>query len=87
MEEYCVALADYYIYDLMRTFARATRALALYDTQTCLDLLDTLPSVHQRSPWVMSMVGKAHYERTEYASVRVTLSLVPYVSWLTALWR
>ena len=83
MDEYCSALAEHYIFELMRTFARATRALALYDTQTCLDLLDTLPSVHQRSPWVMAMVGKAHYEKTEYASVRGLLSLAVYVLQLT----
>jgi anaphase-promoting complex subunit 3 len=80
MEEYCSACADHYVYELVRTFAKATRALALYDTQACLDILDTLPTAHQRSPWVMSMVGKAHYEKTEYAAV----SILAYLPSLTS---
>jgi anaphase-promoting complex subunit 3 len=69
--DYCAALAEHAVYELTRHFAKATRAMALYDTQTCLDALDKLPAVHQRTPWVMAMVGKAHYERTEYAAVRI----------------
>jgi hypothetical protein len=69
-EAYEVELADQYIYDLMRLFASATRALAMYNTALCMEELDKLPHVHQRSPYVMAMVGKAHYERTDYTSVR-----------------
>ena len=69
-EAYEVELADQYIYDLMRLFASATRALAMYNTSLCMEELDKLPHVHQRSPYVMAMVGKAHYERTDYTSVR-----------------
>jgi len=54
----------------MRLFASATRALAMYNTALCMEELDKLPHVHQRSPYVMVMVGKAHYERTDYTSVR-----------------
>jgi hypothetical protein len=68
-EAYEVELADQYIYDLMRLFASATRALAMYNTALCMEELDKLPHVHQRSPYVMAMVGKAHYERTDYTSV------------------
>jgi len=71
---YEIELADQYIYDLMRLFASATRALAVYDTQLCLDELEKLPHIHQRSAFVMAMVGRAHYERTDYASVRVPIS-------------
>ena len=70
-EAYEVELADQYIYDLMRLFASATRALAMYNTALCMEELDKLPHVHQRSPYVMAMVGKAHYERTDYTSVRI----------------
>jgi anaphase-promoting complex subunit 3 len=69
-EAYEVELADQYIYDLMRLFASATRALAVYNTALCMEELDKLPHVHQRSSYVMAMVGKAHYERTDYTSVR-----------------
>jgi anaphase-promoting complex subunit 3 len=70
-EEYELELADQYLYNLTRSFARATRALAMYDCQKCLDELEQLPHAHQQSPWVLAMVGRAHYERLEYASVRV----------------
>ena len=42
----------------------------MYNTALCMEELDKLPHVHQRSSYVMAMVGKAHYERTDYTSVR-----------------
>lgn len=68
-EAYEVALADIYIYDLMRLFASAARALAMFDCDTCLEELNKIPEVHQRSPWVMAMAGRAHYEKTDYIKV------------------
>jgi hypothetical protein len=64
-------MAEYYLYDLTRRFASATRALAMYDCRKCIDELEQLPHAHQQSPWVLAMVGRAHYERLEYASVRI----------------
>ncbi|KAI0290448.1 TPR-like protein [Russula brevipes] len=84
-EAYEVELADQYIYDLMRLFASATRALAMYNTALCMEELDKLPHVHQRSPYVMAMVGKAHYERTDYTSAerafQAVRALDPYRLW------
>ncbi|KAL4067664.1 TPR-like protein [Scleroderma citrinum] len=75
-------MADYYIYDLMRRFARAIRALSVYDCYSCLMELERMPSVHQQSSWVLAMVGRAHYERLEYASAerafRAARALEPY---------
>lgn len=68
-EAYDVALADYTIYNLIRIFATATRALAMYDCKGCLEELEKLPPNHQRSAWVMAMVGKSHYELGEYSAV------------------
>ena len=45
----------------------------MYNTALCMEELDKLPHVHQRSSYVMAMVGKAHYERTDYTSVRTQL--------------
>lgn len=70
-EAYELELAEQYLYELIRRFASATRALAMYDCRKCLEELEKLPFVHQQSPWVLAMVGRAHYERLEYASVRV----------------
>jgi len=69
-EEYEVELAEHYLYNLIRRFASAARALAMYDCQTCLAELGQLPHVHQNSAWVLSMVGRVHYEKQDYASVR-----------------
>ncbi|KAI0041541.1 TPR-like protein [Auriscalpium vulgare] len=84
-DAYDSELADQYIYDLMRLFASATRALALYDTRLCMEELDKLPHVHQRSAYVMAMVGRAHYERTDYTSAerafQAVRALEPYRLW------
>ncbi|KAH0830598.1 hypothetical protein J3R83DRAFT_2053 [Lanmaoa asiatica] len=81
-EAYEQEMADYYIYDLMRRFARATRAMSVYDCYSCLMELEHMPSAHQQSSWVLSMVGRAHYERLEYASAerafRAARALEPY---------
>ncbi|KAF9466329.1 hypothetical protein BDZ94DRAFT_1187704 [Collybia nuda] len=67
-DEYEAELADHYIYNLTRCFASATRALAVYDCQKCLDELEQLPHAHQRTPWVLALVGRAHYEKLDFAS-------------------
>ncbi|KAL7283227.1 hypothetical protein ACG7TL_002654 [Trametes sanguinea] len=63
---YQIELAEYQIYDVMRRFASAARAMALYDCRLCLEELEKLPPQHQRSASVMAMVGKAHYELGQY---------------------
>jgi anaphase-promoting complex subunit 3 len=54
-EAHKVEVADQHIYDLMRLFASATRALGMYSTALCMEELDKLPYVHQGSsylwPW------------------------------------
>ncbi|RDB23972.1 Protein bimA [Hypsizygus marmoreus] len=84
-DEYEAECADHYLYNLIRTFASATRALAVYDCQRCLDDLEQLPQAHQRSPWVLAMVGKAHYEKLDFASAerafKAVRTLEPYRLW------
>ncbi|KAJ6546518.1 hypothetical protein DFH09DRAFT_1507211 [Mycena vulgaris] len=81
-EAYEWELAEQYLYDLVRHFASATRALSLYDSAKCLAELEKLPYVHQTTPWVLAMIGRAHYEQLEYANAErafTTLrSLQPY---------
>ncbi|GJE86877.1 ANAPC3 and TPR domain-containing protein [Phanerochaete sordida] len=84
-EAYEMELADYAIYNLMRICALATRALAMYDCRASLEFLDLLSVEHQRSAWVMAMVGKAHYEMSEYSAAErafeAVRSLEPYRLW------
>ena len=68
-EEYENEQAEQYIYELVRRFARAARALATYDCRKCLDELEQLPHAHQNSCTVIAMLGRAHYERQDFASV------------------
>lgn len=75
-EAYEVEAADYYIFELMRVFASATKALALFDCARCISVLDTLPHIHQRSAGVLAMVGRAHYEQQEYPAVRRRLLII-----------
>jgi anaphase-promoting complex subunit 3 len=72
-EAYECELAEQYLYDLVRHFASATRALSLYDSPKCLAELEKLPYVHQTTPWVLAMIGRAHYEQLEYSNVGVFL--------------
>ncbi|KAJ7738514.1 hypothetical protein DFH07DRAFT_841056 [Mycena maculata] len=81
-EAYEWELAEQYLYDLVRHFASATRALSLYDCSKCLAELEKLPYVHQSTPWVLAMIGRAHYEKLEYANAerafKTLRSLQPY---------
>jgi anaphase-promoting complex subunit 3 len=43
----------------------------MYDSRKCIDEVEKLPVIHQQSAWVLAMVGRAHYERLEYAPVRI----------------
>ncbi|KAJ3923641.1 hypothetical protein F5877DRAFT_31172 [Lentinula edodes] len=82
---YEIEVADKYIYDLMRKFARAGRASALYHSQECLDAIEQLPHIQQKTPWVLSMVGKARYDKGEYGSAERAFKAVrilePYRLW------
>jgi anaphase-promoting complex subunit 3 len=69
-EEYEADMAEHYVYELLRRFARASRALSHYDCQKCLEELEKLPHAQQKSSAVVAMVGKAHYEQQDFSSVR-----------------
>lgn len=70
-DAYDSEMADHYIYDLTRRFASATKALNTYESLRCISELEQLPQPHQQSPWVLAMVGKAHYELSDYPAVRI----------------
>lgn len=80
----------------MRLFASAVRSLAMYDCTSCLEELDQLPEVHQRSSSVLAMVGRARYEMADYMKAerffQGARSLEPYRLWdmevySTTLWH
>ncbi|KAH8833541.1 hypothetical protein DL96DRAFT_1577418 [Flagelloscypha sp. PMI_526] len=77
--------ADSYIYELLRRFAKAARSLAHYQCQECIDELSDLPPRHQQSPYVLVLVGRAHYEKLDYSSAERAFqgvrSLDPFRLW------
>ncbi|KAI0708978.1 protein prenylyltransferase [Earliella scabrosa] len=84
-EAYELELADYHIYEVMRKFASAARAMALYDCRLCIAELESLPDQHKRSASVMAMLGKAHYELGQYPEAErafeAARNLEPYRLW------
>jgi len=69
-EDHAMEIAECIVYNTMRSCARAFRAFANYDLQKCLDELEGLDAAQQRTPWVMALVGRAEYEKGDYAAVR-----------------
>lgn len=69
-DNHAMEVAECIVYNTMRTCARAFRAFSSYDLQKCLDELEELDAVQQRTPWVMALVGRAEYEKGDYAAVR-----------------
>jgi len=73
-DDYAMGIAECTVYNTMRSCARAFRAFASYDLQRCLDELEGLDVVQQRTPWVLALVGRAEYEKGDYAAVRRFIS-------------
>jgi len=69
-DDHAMEIAECIVYNTMRSCARAFRAFASYDLQKCVDELEGLDAVQQRTPWVMALVGRAEYEKGDYAAVR-----------------
>ncbi|KAF9476333.1 TPR-like protein [Pholiota conissans] len=84
-EEFESEQAEHYLYELVRRFARAARALSLYECKECLDELEQLPHVHQHSCTVIAMVGRAHYEQQDFPSAERAFKTLrkeePYRLW------
>jgi anaphase-promoting complex subunit 3 len=68
-EEYLLALADQYIYDIVKQCAAAVKALSTYDANRCLTELEKLPYIHQQSAWAVSLVARSHMHSAQYELV------------------
>ncbi|KZV92867.1 TPR-like protein [Exidia glandulosa HHB12029] len=77
--------ADDYIYELMRVFARATRAMAQYKCMQVIQELELLPQEQQNSPSGLVLIARANYEMVDYAKAervfQAVRSLEPYRIW------
>ncbi|GFN99844.1 cell division cycle protein 27 homolog [Plakobranchus ocellatus] len=54
------------ILHLLKNIGLAYSALASYDCRTAIDMFMELPEHHYNTGWVLSQVGRAYYELTEY---------------------
>jgi anaphase-promoting complex subunit 3 len=68
-ERVAVEEADAYILELVRIFAKAVQCLAQYQCQDAIDELERLPIEQQHSPWVLTLTGRACYEKLDYVKV------------------
>lgn len=66
---YNTAVADNYVYDLMRLFATCLRLLSTYDIQAFLTMIDQLPLNHQQTATAIIMIARVRYEQADYMTV------------------
>lgn len=72
---YNAAVAENYIYDLMRLFATCLRLLSTYDCQAFLTMIDQLPLNHQQTVTAIIMIARARYEQADYMTVSIRCPL------------
>lgn len=55
-----------WILDLLSKLAGGYSALASYKSQEAVQTFNTLPQSQRETPWVLSQIGRAHYEQASY---------------------
>ncbi|KAJ4858432.1 tetratricopeptide repeat domain-containing protein [Trichoderma breve] len=56
-----------WVMDLMKKLGSGYYFLSQFQCQEAVQALSALPAVHQSSPWVLALMGRAHYEQASYA--------------------
>ncbi|KAK5627685.1 hypothetical protein RRF57_003400 [Xylaria bambusicola] len=56
-----------YLMELLKKFGSGYLALSQYRSVDALAAYTSLPRTHQETPWVLSQIGRAHYEQASYA--------------------
>lgn len=54
----------------MRDIGRGYVALCSYNCKEAINILSQLPTHHYNTGWVLSQIGRAHFELAEYTQVR-----------------
>jgi anaphase-promoting complex subunit 3 len=70
LEQQAVDEADAYILELIRIFAKAIQAMGKFRCQDVIDQLELLPEEQQYSATVMTLLGRAFFEKLDYIRVR-----------------
>lgn len=53
--------------DLLKKLANGFYLLSRFQCAESVQALSSLPPAHQSTPWVLAVMGRAHYEQTSYA--------------------
>lgn len=56
-----------WLLDLLHRIGSGYRYLSRYETTKALEAFTSIPTAQRDTPWVLAHIGKAHYERTQYA--------------------
>ncbi|KAL6902973.1 hypothetical protein GGI43DRAFT_328216 [Trichoderma evansii] len=56
-----------WVMDLMKKLGSGYFLLSQFQCQEAIQALNALPAAHQSSPWVLALMGRAHYEQASYA--------------------
>lgn len=65
-----------WILELLSKLGEAYYHLSRYQTQKALTILQSLPSAQRETPWVLSQIGRAQYERALYTESAETFAKV-----------
>lgn len=57
-----------WLLDLLLKIGSGYRHLSRYDSTKALEAFQQVPKAQRETPWVLAQMGKAHYERAEYAA-------------------
>lgn len=56
-----------WLLDLLHRIASGYRYLSRYESAKALEAFASVPTAQRETPWVLAQIGKAHYERAQYA--------------------
>ena len=70
------AAAETLIISLLKSYASACQSMARFDCRGVIGELETFPRELQRSPWVLSIAGRAYYEMVDYTKVHLSASVL-----------
>lgn len=54
---------------LLRELGRGYQALCRYECRDAISILTALPPQHHNTGWVLTTIGRAHFELAEYTQV------------------
>lgn len=60
-----------WLLDLLLKIGSGYQHLSRYDSRKALEAFQAVPKAQRETPWILAQMGKAHYERAEYAAAEM----------------